>query len=131
MRARLSLLTTAGAVCLLALTAASPKAVLSQIQGGLWEISGSRGAPATRLCIAHPPLLAQVEHRSDRCTRIVLRNDSTSAIVEYRCAGGGFGHSEITMLTPRSVRIDTQGISDHAPFAYVAQARRVGSCPNH
>ena len=113
------------------LAAAAPPSVLSQIRGGLWEISGSRGAPATRLCIAHPPILAQVEHRNARCTRTILRNDSATAIIEYRCAGGGFGHSRITMITPRSVRIETQGISDGAPFGYVAQARRVGNCPAH
>jgi len=32
-------------------------------------------------------------------------------------------------VTPRSLRLDTQGISDGLPFHYVAQARRVGDCP--
>ena len=32
------------------------------------------------------------------------------------------------MLTPRSLRIETQGISDSLPFNYVLQARRVGDC---
>jgi hypothetical protein len=131
MNARLNLLATAGAVSLLALAGAGPRSVLSQIEGGLWEISGTRGAPAARLCIAHPPLLAQVEHRSGRCTRTILRNDSASAQIEYRCAGGGFGYSKITMLTPRSVRIETQGISGHAPFGYSVDARRVGNCAAH
>ena len=131
MGARLILLLTAGAALPLTLAAASSPSVLAQISSGLWEISGQRGAPATRLCVAQPPLLAQVEHRSARCTRTVLRNDSTSAVIEYNCAGAGFGHSKITMLTPRSVRIETQGIADHAPFGYVVQARRVGNCPRH
>jgi len=131
MKARLKLLTTAGAVSILSLTAAGPQPVLSQIGGGLWEITGQRGAPPKRLCIQHPPMLAQVEHSSDRCTRTVLRNDSAAAMIEYRCAGGGFGHSEITMLTPRSIRIETQGISGRVPFGYVAQARRVGQCRSH
>ena len=45
-------------------------------------------------------------------------------MIDYTCAGGGFGQSKITVLTPRSVRIETQGIADHAPFNYVVQAQR-------
>lgn len=108
--------------------AGSPVA-LSQVSGGLWEISGQHGAPPARLCVAEPPLLAQIEHRSQKCERTVVRGGPASAVIEYHCAGGGFGHSKVTVLTPRSVRIETQGIADSAPFAYVASARRVGDCP--
>lgn len=129
--AGLGLLTTAGAGLCLALAGASTPSVLSQIQSGLWEMSDQRGAPAIRMCVPQPPLLAQVEHRSAECTRTVLRDDSASALIEYSCGAAGFGHSKITMLTPRSVRIETQGIADHAPFGYVVHARRVGNCPSH
>ena len=128
---RLTVLTTAAAVSVLLVAAAQPRPVLSQISAGLWEYSGRGGAPARRVCIQHMPMLAQVEHSADRCTRTVLRNDSALAVIEYRCASGGFAHSEITVLTPRSVRIETQGISGGAPFGYVAQARRVGDCRSH
>jgi hypothetical protein len=33
------------------------------------------------------------------------------------------------VITPRSLRISTQGISDNLPFNYLLQARRVGECP--
>ncbi len=125
------LLTTAGAGLCLALAGASTPSVLSQIHSGLWEIAGQRGAPATRLCVPQPPVLAQIEHRSAQCTRTVLRDDPSSALIEYSCGGEGFGNSKITMLTPRSVRIETQGIADHAPFGYVVHARRLGNCPSH
>ncbi len=131
MGVRRSLLKTAGGVLCLALAGASTPSVLSQIRSGLWEIAGQRGAPATRLCVARPPLLAQVEHRAAACTRTVLRDDSALALIDYSCGGTGFGQSKITMLTPRSVRIETQGIADRAPFAYVVHARRVGNCPSH
>jgi hypothetical protein len=124
-------LRTAAAVLSLALVGASSPPVLSQISSGLWEISGSRGGPATHLCVPQPPLLAQVEHRSAKCSLTVLRNDAGSAVIEYNCPGAGFGHSKITMLTPRSVRIETQGIADYAPFGYVVRAKRVGNCPRH
>ena len=50
-------------------------------------------------------------------------------MVAYRCTGRDFGRSKLTVLTPRSLRIETQGISDGLPFNYVLQARRVGGCP--
>ena len=127
MGVRVTLLAIAGTV----LAAAAQPSVLSQISPGLWEISSQRGAPPARLCIAQPALLAQVEHRSAKCSRTVVRNDSTSAVIDYSCGASGFGHSELTMLTPRSVRVETQGIADHAPFGYVVQARRIGNCPSH
>jgi hypothetical protein len=34
------------------------------------------------------------------------------------------------LITPRSIRIETQGISGDLPFNYVLQARRVGDCAN-
>ena len=52
-----------------------------------------------------------------------------STVIQYSCPGGGFGRSTLTMITPRSLRIETQGISDNLPFNYVLQARRVGDCP--
>ena len=52
----------------------------------------------------------------------------SSATIEYHCAGADFGRSEIDVITPRSLRIETQGISDGLPFNYVLQARRVGEC---
>ena len=108
--------------------AASQPSVLSQISGGLWEVSGAAGAPATRLCVANPAALAQIEHRGGSCTRTIVRNDAQSAIIEYSCGPRGFGHSELRVLTPRSVRIETQGIASNVPFSYVAQARRKADC---
>jgi hypothetical protein len=34
----------------------------------------------------------------------------------------------VTLITPRSLRIDTQGISGGYPFHYQIHARRVGNC---
>jgi hypothetical protein len=114
---------------LLALVAAARPAVLAQARGGLWEISGVPGVPARqRLCIADPALLAQFEHRRSSCTRVVIRDDHSSAEIHYTCSGGGFGQTRIGLLTPRSLRLETQGISGNAPFHYVLQARRVGDC---
>ena len=112
------------------LIAAQQPSALAQAQPGLWEISGAPGSRApVRQCVADVAALARYEHRSRSCSAKVLKDAGTSAQIDYSCAGAGFGHSEINVLTPRSLRISTQGISDGLPFNYVLQAHRVDDCP--
>jgi len=97
---------------------------------GLWDVSlSATGNNARRFCLADPMILSQWEHRSSACTRIILTEHGSSATVHYTCAGGGFGQSTITLVTPRSIKVDTQGISGGLPFAYPLYARRAGNCP--
>ena len=125
-RVQLSAIGIAG----LALAAAGTPSVLSQVAAGEWQISRA-GHPTVRLCVADPGMLAQFEHRGGNCTRMVVRHTASAATISYSCSGGGFGRSDVTLLTPRSLRIETQGISANAPFNYTIQARRVGDCPAH
>ena len=119
-----------GAAVLL-LAAASP-AALGAARPGLWEISGLPNAgTAVRQCVADTALLARVEHSGQNCTQEVVKDNASVAVVEYKCANGGFGRSKLTLLTPRSLRIETQGISANYPFNYVIQARRIGDCSAH
>lgn len=98
--------------------------------GGLWEVSRSAtGANADRRCVPSASVLAQWEHRSAQCTRTVVSSTASEAIIHYTCPGGGFGQSKLKVITPRTLRIETQGISDGFPFNYVLHARRVGDCP--
>ena len=117
-----------GVLFVAGLSAAAPS-VLTGVDGGLWEVTG-HGPPA-RMCLADPLQLAAFEHRSNSCTRSIIRSDGQSVVVSYRCSGGGFGQSEVFLLTPRSLQIDTQGISGGEPYHYVLNARRVGDCPGH
>ena len=125
----------AAAITVLALGAAQRPAAhrpaaLSSVSGGLWEISTSAaGTNARRQCVADPIALAQYEHRSASCTRVVISDKPSETVVHYTCPGGGFGRTKMTVLTPRSMRVETQGISGNAPFNYVLQVRRVGDCP--
>jgi hypothetical protein len=114
----------------LALVAAAVPPSLSQAQGGLWEVARTGSAPV-KLCLANPMTLAQFEHRRGKCERTVLRNSGSSARIHYACSDGAFGDSDVTVVTPRSLRVETQGISGNAPFKYTFQARRVGDCPAH
>ena len=113
----------------LALTAAQQPPTFAQTQPGLWEITGVPGSKAQRQCVADIAALARFEHRARACSAKVIKNSGGSVQVEYSCGGAGFGHSEIDVLTPRSLRISTQGISDGLPFNYVLQAHRVADCP--
>ncbi|QNM82853.1 hypothetical protein H8M03_00300 [Sphingomonas sabuli] len=122
-------LVSMGAVSLL-LVAAAPATVLTTAQPGLWEIERA-GTPLKRSCVAQVAALAQLEHQRKSCTRVVIRDTAALATVHYTCPGGGFGESAMRLVTPRSLRVQTQGISDGAPFNYVFQARRVGDCPAH
>jgi len=115
------------ALVLLALTAAVRPAVFSQATGGLWEVSRSDGG-RRNVCVPDPIVLTQYEHLKARCTRDVIRDLRGRAEISYSCAGGNFGQSKVEQITPRSLRIETQGISANAPFHYVLQARRLGDC---
>jgi len=126
-----------GRVALLGLMAMSAGAVaavtapraLAPALGGMWEVSRSAtGHNPTRICVASPDLLAQFEHRQQRCQRTVVSDGGAEAVISYNCPGGGFGQSKLTLITPRTLRIDTQGISDNLPFHYQLHARRIGSC---
>ena len=116
----------------LTLAATRPPSALVQAQPGIWEISGAPGVKVPlRQCVADIASLARFEHRSKICTAKILKDDGTSTSFEYSCGGAGFGNSQIDVITPRSLRISTQGISDGLPFNYVLQARRVDDCPKN
>jgi hypothetical protein len=119
-----------GVLALSAAQRAAPRpAALSGVSGGLWEISQSAtGSNPIRQCVADPIALAQYEHRAASCTRVVISDKPSETVVHYTCPGGGFGQTKMTVLTPRSMRVETQGISKNAPFNYVLQVRRVGDC---
>jgi hypothetical protein len=114
-------------MALLCVGAAVRPAVFSQTSGGLWEVSRSDGG-RRNICIPDPVLLAQYEHLRSKCSREVIRDQTGRAEISYSCNGAGFGQSKIEQLTPRALRIETQGISGDAPFHYVLQARRLGEC---
>lgn len=130
MKGNLRLVSVASALAGVALAAAAAPHALSQAQGGLWEVERSGAAPV-KLCLANPAALAQFEHRGATCSRTVLRDSGTATTIHYTCAGGNFGQSDLTLVTPRSLRVTTQGISGDGPFKYTFQARRVGDCPAH
>jgi hypothetical protein len=112
-----------------AATHAAQPSALAKVSGGLWEISGAPGLrKPVKQCVSDVLMLAQFEHRAQTCTRNVITDGRRSTRLTYDCGSAGFGQSEMEVITPRSLRISTQGISDQLPFNYVIQAHRVGEC---
>ena len=102
---------------------------LAKLEPGLWQLRDLDNAGAQQsICVADPSTLLQLRHRNAPCSRLVLSDSASAATVHYTCPAGGFGRTEVRVETPRLVQIDTQGIANNAPFAYRAEARRVGIC---
>jgi hypothetical protein len=121
-----------GGAALSLLAAAARPATLAETTPGLWEFTGFPKPDASaRQCVADTAALAALEHRGQSCKQVVISDTPSTTVIEYTCSNGGFGRTKLTLLTPRSLRIETQGISAKYPFNYVIQARRVGDCPAH
>lgn len=123
-----------GAVMILAAPATAQGrqqlAAIGKLEPGMWQLRDldrSSNAPQS-ICVADPSMLLQVQHRNSPCSRLVISNSGTAATVHYTCPANGFGHTSVRVETSRLAKIDTQGIVDNAPFAYRAEARRVGAC---
>ena len=97
---------------------------------GQWEVGKTAGSGGEKICLPDPAMLMQWEHRAKQCTRTIVTSSLDNAEVHYTCVGGGFGTSRVEVLTPRSIKVTTQGIADGLPFGYVLHARRVGACPS-
>lgn len=124
-------------LALIALAAVAPArsqgpalAVLARLEPGQWEIRDAADRRILRdaFCIGDPMRLTQPQHRAARCRRSVVAAESGSATVHYSCPSAGFGRTTIRYETPRLARVESQGIDRGTPFAFRAQARRVGAC---
>jgi hypothetical protein len=118
-----------GGGALVALGGATQPAALAEVKAGMWELTGLPGASApARVCIAAVDQLTRYEHRAQQCTSKAISDNGRSTVIEYSCGSAGFGRTKIDMVTPRNLKINTQGISDSLPFNYTLSARRVGDC---
>jgi hypothetical protein len=110
----------------------SAPSALSRLEPGLWQVRevGGRQAAPFSMCAADPAMLMQIQHRQSPCSRTVISGDATNVVVHYTCPANGFGRTALRYETPRLAKIDTQGIMDNIPFAFRAEATRLGPCPN-
>jgi hypothetical protein len=121
-----------GAAALLALpaqTLGAGQIPFPRIESGLWQISEVRGAlPPRSLCLSDPARLAQIEHGAARCRGMLVERNPRGGTIHYSCGAAGFGQTRLDVETPRHIKLDTQGMFRGRPFAYRAEARRVGRC---
>ncbi len=104
--------------------------VLPGVQPGLWEFSrNATGSDARRGCLRDMVLFATYAHAGGRCQRTVLANTPRQLLMSLECGPGEFGRSEITVTTPRSLKLHTQGFRRGEPYDFTVYARRVGECP--
>lgn len=103
-------------------------AMLSQLDAGRWELRNREGGPVERICLPDTRRLIQLRHPSAACDRLVVDDAATEITVQYTCRGRGYGRTHIRRENSRLVQIDTQGIADGLPFAFAAEARRIGDC---
>lgn len=106
-----------------------PLAMLDQIESGRWELRPREaGAEVEQLCVRDGRKLIQLRHRAANCERLIVSDAATEVTVQYTCRGQGYGRTRIRRETGRLVQIESQGIADGLPFAFSAEARRVGEC---
>ena len=122
------------AVVVLAAAAVAAGPVLSlpalgAMQPGLWQLRAA-GEPDRKLCLGDPLVLIQLQHGGVTCSHLVVASEKMNATVHYSCPGAGWGRTTVRVETPRLARVETQGIADNAPFAFTAEARRIGACDN-
>lgn len=103
-------------------------AALASLQPGAWHLR-LRGENRGRdLCLGDPMQLIQIRHPENVCSRFVISDTRTMAVVHYTCPGAGHGRTTVRVETPQLVQIQTQGIAANAPFDWDLEGRRIGEC---
>lgn len=103
-------------------------AMLNDLDAGRWELRVRDDGSVERICLPNVKRLIQLRHPADACDRLIVTDAASEVTVQYTCRGRGYGRTHIRRETNRLIQLDTQGIADGLPFAFAAEARRVGDC---
>lgn len=102
---------------------------LRTLETGEWELHGrGEGAETRKLCVTDLRQLLQVRHGRALCRSFVISDATEAATVSYDCGAAGNGRTELRVETTRLAQISSQGVAQGAPFAFVAEGRRIGAC---
>lgn len=107
---------------------AQPATPLNAVAQGEWRLSEIDGPDRRSVCVADPGALLQLRQSHASCSRFILDSDRSSVTVRYSCGGTGHGRSVLTVRSPHSIKLETQGVSAGAPFAADYDGRLVGPC---
>ncbi len=104
-------------------------AAFDLLQPGQWEFKSTQDSAANRsLCLRDTKAMLQLKHFAQNCSQFVISNGPRAATVHYQCNAAGHGQTNVRVETPRLVQLQSQGLSNRAPFSFSAEGRRVGDC---
>lgn len=104
-------------------------AVLATIEPGQWQLTDTDTDVSRSVCVRDPRVLLQLGHPgTTQCSRFVVSQSPRALTVHYTCPGAGHGRTTIGIVTPRSIKLETQGIAGGLPFQQNYAGRRVGAC---
>lgn len=116
-------------LCMPLLAQRSSLAMLDRLDRGNWQLR-TRGVNGEiqSICLDDARKLIQLRHPAEKCAKVIVDDTQTEVTVQYTCPGRGYGRTHIRRESSRLAQIDSQGIANGLPFAFTAEARRVGDC---
>lgn len=102
--------------------------MLDTVQPGMWEIRLRPDGSQRNLCVRNGRDFIQLQHRQPGCTRFVVQDEADEVTVQYTCRGDGYGRTTIRREGSTLIQLQSQGSQGGAPFSFVGEARRTGSC---
>lgn len=104
-------------------------AMLDRIAPGQWQVrTRETGGFDGRLCLAEGRPLLQLRHPGQSCRQFVVQDEPDAVSVSYTCGAAGSGLTRIRFENEQLLQIEAQGIARGLPFAFNAEARRMGTC---
>lgn len=103
--------------------------VLATIEPGRWQLTATDSDTTRSLCVRDTRMFLQLGHPGiAQCSRFVVAEGPREITVHYTCPDAGHGRTTIGLVTPRSIKLATQGIAGGLPFQHDYAARRIGDC---
>jgi hypothetical protein len=104
-------------------------AMLDQLMTGRWELRiRDEAGRSEQFCLQDARRFIQLRHPGRTCEQLIVADEPNEVTVQYTCKGQGYGRTSIRRESASLIQIDSQGISGGLPFAFSAEARRVGQC---
>lgn len=101
---------------------------LAALESGRWSLKDRETGQVRRLCLGDKRQLLQLGHPKLQCGRFVVTDAERKVSVTNDCGAAGNERTDIRIETPRLFQLQSQGISNGAPFALTFEGRRIGAC---
>lgn len=109
--------------------AAPTLTAMRAVAPGNWSLRAAGSPEAARAsCFSDTAAFLRLRLRNAQCSRFVIEDTARLSTVHYTCPGIGHVRTTVHVDTPRSLRIESEGIADGMPFADAYEARRIGNC---